>query len=241
MDLLRGGLNRFTFDLAIDGFPVWSPDGTQIAFESFRKGHLDIYLKPSNGVGTEIPLRESVNLKWPFDWSKDGRFLLYQETGPKTAYNIWALPMKGNDRKPIAVSNTPFKEDAGQFSPDARWVAYVTDETGRFEVVVQPFPNPTFKRQVSIGGGGHPRWRSDGKELFFISPDGKMMASQVHPSTSSFESETPTALFQTRIFNEQYVSRPQYAVSADGRFLINQTVEESKPAIMLILNWKPKP
>ena len=150
--------------------------------------------------------------------------------------------MTGDDRKPKVVVNTPFEETIGQFSADGRWVAYQTNESGRFEIVVQPFPEPTGKWQVSTNGGSQPRWRADGQELYFIAPDGKLMAAPVSASGSTFETGTPAALFQTRITSAYAAAyRPQYAVSRDGRFLINQPTEESTTSpITLILNWKPK-
>ena len=239
MDLLRGALTRFTFDPTQDGYPLWSPDGKQIAFESNRKGTYQIYWKPANGVGSEELLFESPNSKWPLDWSRDGRFLLYHEdAGPKTGPDIWALSMTGGERKPIVVSNTPFAERTGQISPDSRFVAYDTDESGQLQIVVQPFPSPTGKWQISSAGGIYPRWRADGKELYFIAPDGKMMAALIHASASSFEAETPRALFQTRL--NATTNKHQYTVSPDGRFLINQTEESSATPITLILNWRPE-
>jgi Tol biopolymer transport system component len=239
MDLLRGGLTRFTFDPAIDGYPLWSPDGKQITFYSGRKGIQQMYWKPANGVGSEEVLFESPNGKWPLDWSRDGRFLLYHEDGGvKTGPDIWALSMTGGERKPIAVSNTPFAERTGQISPDSRFVAYDTDESGQLQIVVQPFPNPTGKWQISSGGGFYPRWRADGKELYFVAPDGKMMAALIHASASSFEAETPRPSFQTQL--NATVNKDQYTVSADGRFLISQSLQESSATpITLILNWHP--
>jgi len=187
------------------------------------------------------------NLDVPQDWSKDGGFLLYFKVDPKTGRDLWALPMTGNDRKPRVVANTPFEERIGQFSPDVRWVVYETNESDRFEVVVQPFPEPSGKWSVSTGGGTQPRWRADGKELYFIAPDGNLMAAPVtthsEKGATTFEVGTPVALFPTRIAGGVETSaRANYAVSRDGRFLINQEVEESTAApITLILNWKGKP
>jgi len=149
--------------------------------------------------------------------------------------------MTGEDRKPIVVANTKFEERQGQFSPDGRWVAYETNESGRYEIVVQPFPNATSKVQVSTNGGVQPRWRADGKELYFIAPDRKLMAAPVTISSSGFEPGKPVALFQTQIMvGPAAAYRAQYTVSRDGRFLINQLVEESNVTpITLILNWNP--
>jgi len=146
LDLVRGGWARFTFDPTFDGYPIWSPDGTQIAFESTRKGPVDIYLKASSQSAQ--PLLESAEAKWPEDWSQDGRFLLYHVTQPKNGFDLMALPMTSDERKPIVIANAPFMQDAGQFSPDGQWVAYKTDESGTFEIMVQSFPSPTAKFQV---------------------------------------------------------------------------------------------
>jgi Tol biopolymer transport system component len=171
------------------------------------------------------------------NWSADGRYLLYQEAGPKTGWDLWALPNGG--RKPIAVVNSPFDERNGQFSPDGRWVAYQSNHTGRFEIYVQPFPGPGRKFEVSTAGGTFPRWRADGKELFFIAPNAKLMSVPVKISGSTFEAGSPIALFQTRIVTGGLATQQaQYAVSRDGRFLINSRVDESTPTpITLILNW----
>jgi Tol biopolymer transport system component len=148
--------------------------------------------------------------------------------------------MTGNDRKPIVVANTPFEESGGQFSPDGRWVAYETNESGRFEIVVQAFPEPRGKWHLSTGGGVQPRWRSDGKELYFIAPDRKLTAVTVTVSGSMVEPGKPEALFPTRTGASNATRKSQYAVSHDGRFLINETIEESTPTpITLLLNWKP--
>jgi Tol biopolymer transport system component len=237
IDQLRGGAMRFTFDSANDRRPLWSPDGMEIVFDSNRKRTFDLYIKPSTGAGAEQLLLESPYTKTPDGWSPDGRFLLYNENNGKTS-DILALPLQG-PRKPIAVANSPFTENNGQFSPDGRWVAYQSNESGRFEIYVVPFPPGAGKWQVSAGGGVSPRWRHDGKEIFFISPDRKMMAVAVSASGNSFEAAPPVALFQTRIAGGL---KQQYAVSSDGRFLINVSVADSTIApITLILNWKPKP
>src|SRR5205823_1831464 len=120
-----------------DDSAIWAPDGMRIAFRSTRKGSSDLFVKPASGAGTEELLLETPNYKYPLDWSKDGRFLLYMETNPKTGNDLQALPLIGNERKPVVVVNTAFDERHGQFSPDGRWVAYTTNESGRFEIVVQ--------------------------------------------------------------------------------------------------------
>ncbi len=199
-----------------------------------------MYLKSSSGTGTEELFLETPNSKVPQDWSKDGRLLLYFEVDPKTGRDLWVQPMIGNDRKPFAVVNTPFDERNGQFSPDGRWVAYQTNESGRFEIVVQPFPESSGKWQLSTSGGIEPRWRADGKELYYVAPGGKLMAVPVMASGSTFAAGTLAPLFATRMAGAgtSNFSKAQYAVSRDGRFLINQVPEESSSLpITLILNW----
>jgi Tol biopolymer transport system component len=243
MDLIRGGLTRFTTESAIDGGPIWSPDGMQIAFISARKGPYALYLKPSSNVGTETLLAEGPNNKVPQDWSRDGRYLLYGESNPKTGRDLLALPMTGaagKDQKPIVVAQSSAEELNGQFSRDGHWVAYETNESGRFEIVVQPFPVATFKSAVSIDGGTQPRWNDDQKELYFIGQDGKMMEASITIDGPTLKAGTPVPLFTASPAPGGGISRQEYAVSRDGRFLINQSADTSTTVpITLILNWKP--
>src|SRR5262249_22169430 len=176
--------------------------------------------------------------KFPQDWSKDGRFLLYHEIAPKTAFDLWALDMTDHERRLVVVANTAYDERIGQFSPDTRWIAYETNESGRFEIVVQSFPKVLSKSQISTAGGLQPRWRRDGKELYFIAPDGMLMAAAVTVHGSELEAGKPVALFQTRIVPGANPFKLQYAVSRDGRFLINESKSATSP-ITLLLNWKP--
>lgn len=241
-DLLRGGMTRLTFDAAVESNPVWSPDGTRIAFNSNRTGAYSLYTKASNGSGVEARLVDSRNNLVTNDWSRDGRWLLYAERHPTTGRDLWAFDMTSPDRAPRVVANTPAEEVLAAFSPDGRWVAYQTNESGRFEVVVQPFPDAGGRWQVSTAGGVAPRWRADGKELYFLAPDATMMAVPVTAAGASFDAGTPVALFPTRMVEGGTVAanRPQYAVTRDGRFLINQPVADTTAApITLILNWQP--
>jgi len=201
-------------------------------------------VRPSNSGTTEELLLETPNDKWTQDWSRDGRYLLYREQDPKTGFDLKALAMTGSERTTIPVANTRFEERYGQFSPDGRWVAYATDESGQFEIVVQPFPHATEKWPVSTGGGSQPRWRADGKELYFIASDGTLMATSIIASGSRLEVGAPAVLFHAR-FQGGSTANPakhQYAVSRDGRFLINRPTEDATLSpITLILNWRAKP
>jgi serine/threonine protein kinase/Tol biopolymer transport system component len=240
LDLVRGGLTRFTSDPATDTAPVWSPDGNQITFSSSRNAADNLYVKPANLGHDEDLLLETPNAKYAQDSSKNG-FLLYSEVNPKTGRDLWAVPTTGTDRKSIAVANTPFEEMNGQFSPDGRWVAYQTSESGQFQIVVQSFPEPTGKWQVSTNGGSQPRWRADGNELYFIAPDGKMMAAAISSSGSNFSAALPVALFSTTLAPGAGVNKQEYIVSRDGRFLLDEQKDVSiNNPITLILNWKPK-
>jgi eukaryotic-like serine/threonine-protein kinase len=240
LDLTSGSVPRFTFDPAQDGMPVWSPDSKRVAYESKRKGPYDLYVKAVDGADAERPLLESPYDKWPMDWSTDGTYLLYYETKPKTSGDLQALTVTGRDgrEKITPVATTSFDESFGQFSPDGRWVAYQTDESGRPEVIVQSFPDPTTRRQVSRDGGTQPRWSRDGKELFFVSLDSRLMATKLAIAAGSVEPATATPLFPVRLSG---VPKHQYSVAADGRFLVNEVVEDSASSLLtLVLNWRPK-
>jgi Tol biopolymer transport system component len=170
-------------------------------------------------------------------WSRDGRFLLYQTSDLKTRWDLWALPMTGADRTPIPIANTQFAERMGQFSPDGRFVVYETNESGRAEIVAQGFPETSARWQISTGGGVGPRWRADGREIYFVAPDGAMMAVPISTTNATLDAGKPVALFTTPITAQPF--KTVYAVSGDGRFLINAATEERNiPPITLILNWR---
>ena len=245
IDAARGVPTRFTFDAADDASPVWSPDGSRVVFASERKGVYNLYWKLSSGAGADEMLLESDQPKWPSDWSSDGRFLLFYSFDPQTGFDLWVLPVSG-DKKPFPFLKTPFEERDGQFSPGGKWIAYQSNESGRSEIYVQPFPGPGGKFQISTNGGAQPRWNKNGKEIFYVSLDSKMMVFPVKmsPDGQSLEPETPAALFPVRIAGGTLsrFNRQQYAVSSDGqRFLVNLAADEGPASpITLILNWKPK-
>jgi Tol biopolymer transport system component len=242
-DVARGVPTRFTFDPANDWDPVWSPDGSRLAFSSNRGGGPttvnNIYVKDSSGGGNEERLLQSDMNSRVADWSPDGKFLLYVVTAPKTGNDLWTLPLEG-DRKPTPFLVTPFSETQGQFSPGGpRLVAYTSNESGQSEIYVQPFPPGGGKFHISSGGGSQPRWRRDGKEIYYISPDGKLMAVEVK-TAPTFEAGVPKALFQTEIEGGGGVQAVfRYDVSADGRrFLINTVPGQAASApVTVVLNW----
>jgi Tol biopolymer transport system component len=233
---------RFTFDAGLDRWPIWSPDGNHVAFDSNRTGHRFLYQKRSDLAGPEMPLLESPEEKALNDWSPDGRFLLYiTPSNPKTGSDIWYLPLSG-DRKPISFLQTASEERASQFSPDGHWVAYHSNESGPYQVYIRPFPGPGGQWQVSTSGGIQARWRPDGKELYYIAPDGKLMAASIKVKGTALELGAPVALFKTRIWGggTNATNNQQYDVAPDGRFLINIATEDASTVpITLLLNWKP--
>jgi Tol biopolymer transport system component len=168
IDVMKGTNTRITFGTADPAPGGWSPDGTRIFYRSNPDGPYAIYTKPSTGVGNEeLLLKFDKEISGVWDWSRDNKFILFTVSDPKTGTDIWALPLSG-DRKPIPFVQVPGNQFAPRFSPDGRWIAYASNESGHNEVYIQPFP-PNGKRiQVSIGFGAEPRWRGDGKELFFI-------------------------------------------------------------------------
>ncbi|MCA1660594.1 MAG: hypothetical protein LC642_08695, partial [Verrucomicrobiaceae bacterium] len=177
-DLSRGIPSRFTTDPANDSNPLWSPDGSRIVFTSNREGVRNLYQKIASGGGNEEVLLKSTEEKVPDDWSSDGQFIVYQTINRKTKWDFWVLPMSG-DRQPFPFLQTEFNEQAAQFSPDGKWIAYSSDESGAPEVYVQTFPASGGRWRVSTDGGRQPRWRRDGRELFYITADGKLMAVDV--------------------------------------------------------------
>jgi serine/threonine protein kinase/Tol biopolymer transport system component len=244
VDASRGGLTRLTFDRGVDQFPVWSQDGRWVVFNSNRNGAYDLFRKPAGGGGSEELLVSSPVNKVPLHWSPDGRHLLYRVSDPKTGQDVWALPLDG-DRKPFPVVQQSADERDAQFSPDGKWIAYQSNETGQAEIYVQAFPGSGGKWQISTTGGAQPRWHPNGRELFYINLDGKLTAVPVRidSQAQTVEPGSPAALFSPRVVGGPLPGpfRQQYAVSPDGqRFLINTLTEEATSTpITLVLNWKP--
>jgi len=236
MDLVRGVPLRFTFGAGSNDNPSWSTDGNFLFYTSASEGKTTFFKKNSNGTGKEEKLYEvTYGIDDGIDVSPDGKSLLFEEFGEKTQADIWLLPLDGSGN-PRPLLGAQFAEFHARFSPDGRWIAYASNESGRPEIYVQSFPLAGGKWQVSTAGGAQPRWRRDGKELYFIAPDRKLMAVDIKTG-AGFEMGTQAPLFQTQVSS---VSSPnRYDASADGqRFLVNTTVEEpSRTPIVVILNW----
>ncbi len=236
-DVKRELRTRFTFDSTSEFEPIWSPDGTRLVFAS--KASVDLYQKPSSGSGSEDALLEGGLGKFPSDWSPNGRFILYVSGGAAIARSdLLVLPLVG-DPKPFPFLETSFLETRGQFSPDGRWIAYASDESGQLEIYVARFPEPTERRRVSTAGGLWPRWRRDGKEIVFLAPDNTLTAATVNGEGATFEVGAVRTLFAVRPRPMVTLGDYPYDVSADGqRFLVNALVEErASAAITLVVNW----
>jgi serine/threonine protein kinase len=239
IDLSKKITSRFTFmDSPNTGGPVWSPDGKSIAFYNVMKDHLQIFLKPASGSTKEQLVLGGEESQWPDDWSKDGRFLLFVRHASDKSTDLWVLPMTG-ERKPFPYLQSPANEAHSQFSPDGNWVAYASDETGRPEIYVQGFPDPASGRfQISTSGGDTPMWRRDGKELYYLEPNGNLMAVPVQ-NGSQFVPGSPHILFKTEIEVASITDyRNMYVPSGDGkRFLVIQPEAMSQP-LFITTNWR---
>lgn len=234
-DLARDRRSRFTFDPANENEGIWSPDGSWIVFSSDRRGHFDLYRKLSSGAGAEDLLYADGLDKRPVSWSPDGKFVMYDALGdPNTKFDLWVLPLEG-ERKPFPFLHGRFNELQGQFSPDGRWVAYQSDESGRSEIYIAPFQGTGGKRQVSVAGGILARWRADGKELFYIGANSRLMAVEVDLKGAEVEIGAVRPLFGPLLTGHGY----QYDVSPDGqRFLAIVYDEQSAPEpLTLVQNW----
>lgn len=246
-EVARAVPNRLTYDGGLD--PVWSPDGRTVAFCMNRPLRFNVYRKSVSGTTPEALVFASSNHKYPTDWSADGRFLVYNDLDPTNAgngYDVWALPLEG-DQKPFAVLNSRFEEREGRLSPQGQWLSYESNESGRFEIYITQFPGPGTRRAVSVAGGVQARWRSDGRELFYIAPNGTLMSVPVTFSPGEKEAElgTGVALFPTRISGRGAQrtigsARAEYAVAPDGqRFLVNTETDVAPAPITVVLNWAP--
>ena len=245
LDTTRGFPRRFTSGPGGQRtHPIWSPDGHTILFG--RRGATEttwtIYRKVASGTHDEEPVIQGTDFAQPTDWSGDGRWIIDYETDPKNRFDLWILPVTPDgkprqDDKPRPYARTPFNERFGRFSPgpSPRWVAYQSDESGQNEIYLDAFPEPRSKIRISAAGGTFPQWRGDGRELFYLSLDFKLMAVTLTQTGESIEPSPPRALFA--ISAPGNIVSP-YEASRDGqRFLVLSAQEETSQSLPVIVNW----
>ncbi|MGH9444049.1 MAG: protein kinase domain-containing protein [Thermoanaerobaculia bacterium] len=235
-DLARKTLTRLTFAPGIDGYPLWSPDDSRVLFASDRKNPADLYEKSSAGTGEETPVFASEATKLPASWSRDGRFAFlefFDPRTPKRGGDLWTFSFA--DQKATPFLQTDFNEGEPTLSPDDRWVAYVSNESGKNEIYVRSFPDTGGKWQVSTTGGEDPQWSRDGKEIFYIASNTRFMTVPVKTG-ATFEAGTPQFLFEARIRQD---SERQYDVAKDGRRILVDldATEAAETPITLVQNW----
>ena len=234
---------QFTFNPGPDRFPIWSkPDGTHIIFDSQREKGRVLYRSQVHSPGTEMPLNSEGRDQAAWDYSPDGRFLLYAVSDAKTGRDVWVLPMTGNE-KPYPLLRETYDERNAVFSPDGKWVAYTVNVSGQVNVEVRAFPDTGARWPVSTGGGVQPRWGPLGKEkeIYYIAEDSRLMAVPIVVKGNILEPGAPEPLFTTKIWGgPNCCTRQEYDVASDGRFLINVALDDAgEIPVILLLNWKP--
>ncbi|MBZ5626223.1 MAG: serine/threonine-protein kinase [Acidobacteriia bacterium] len=238
----RGIPNRFTAGTVSNTQPIWSPDGRTILFTHL--GSRNLFRKETNGVGEEQLVAERPGNAYPVDWSGDGRWVLTSETAPGANTHLWILPMTQDGKlrdgvQPRQYLHTTFNESHGRFSPEPspRWVAYQSDESGSYEVYMDAFPEPRGKKRISTAGGSYPQWGADGRELFYVSPDNKLMAVSLKPAGDSLEPSAPRGLFVLPPLLPGINVNPYQATRDGQRFLVLTGDEHTTQPLTVIVNW----
>lgn len=239
LDVARGVSSRFTFDPWIDVAPAWSPDGSSVVFASSRQGRFQLFRRSAAGGPDETVLFQSEPSKYPDDWSPDAQYIVYTTDPRPGAYDLAMLRVADLQVTPL-VATPRFNETQGRISPDGRWLAYTSDETGRAEVHLRGFPSGASHVQLSNEGGSEPVWRGDSRELFYLANDGRLMAVDVRSAGPTIEPGPPRTLFQTSVARQGVPYATRYVATADGqRFLFNMPASDpTPPAITVMLDWR---
>jgi hypothetical protein len=238
-DVERGVAERLTYNSTENNYPVWSPDGQAIVFTSCCPRSL--FRMDVTGSGSEQRVSQPQHQQLANDWSRDGKLILFYDVAPATQRDLWTLSVSSDGRAAVAAQpklylRTPFNESFGRFSPEAnpRWVAYQSDVSGRYEVYVQAFPGPGDRTPISTGGGTYPQWSSDGHELFYVSPDNKLMAVKLQLGRNSVVPSAPSELFALPVTQ---IGWSPYDTAPDGRFLVRATPKQVAQPLTVIVNW----
>jgi Tol biopolymer transport system component len=243
LNLSRRVFSQFTFGPYQNFYPVWSLDGQSILFTSIAEsGAGNLYLRAANGAGERQVVTPAGRAQASLSWSRDGRFRIYGELSPNNSWDLWIEPTAAG-AKPFPFLQSPAMELHGQFSPDGHWIAYTSDESGADQVYVQAFtggPASGAKLQVSTATGRQPRWHGDGREIFYVAGDGKMMAVAVKPSASGLDLGVPVPLFDTHLLIAQSSGRFNYDVTGDGREFYLLTRDESFKSnpVTVLVDWQ---
>ncbi len=226
---------RFTFDPAEDLSPAWAPDSRTVYFASNPKGRWDVYRKAIEGAGEVELVYSGEPGTQPASVSPDGRALLVNRSADATRSDIWVLPLEPK-AEPKVFRQTEFTEVAGSFSPDGRWVAYFSNESGEYEVYVAPFPGPGRRWQVSTKSGAYPQWRADGKEIVYIQMDGQIMSAEVAAEGDSFRVGAVAPLFRLSVPSP---GGPSFSLAADGSRLlvVPSTAQKAGGLLSLVVGW----
>jgi len=236
IDLERGIMARLSSPASVSTTPLWSADGSRIAYALYPSG--EVFIREARGAEKEKILFRPPTFSPLVDWSRDGRFLFYETIDLRRFHmDVHVFDVVAGAARPVLEA--AFNQQGARLSPDGRWLAYESDESGDFEIFVRSFPDPGERRQVSVGGGRQPRWRRDGREIFYVSPDRKIVSVEVRPGPP-FDVGQPRALFQTRIL-PQVEARNHYDVTGDGQhFVVNsRRGEDASLPITVLLGWAP--